>query len=70
MTNLSTNYTTTIESIHQKEEEKLSTFDALQCNDDCIEDTDNVACSLEYEIVDTEFETTFATPLRGQQNDL
>ncbi len=48
----------------------LSRMDALEFNDDNNDEGDHVARSLEFEIDDTDFETTFATPLRGEQHHL
>ncbi len=45
-------------------------MDALEFNDDNNAKGDHVARSLEFEIDDTDFETTFATPLRGEQHHL
>ncbi len=45
-------------------------MDALEFNDDNNDEWDHVAHSLEFEIDDTDFETTFATPLRGEQHHL
>ncbi len=64
---LSTNHTITIESIHRRDTAPLSRMDALEFKDDNNDEGDHVACSLEFEIADTDFETTFATPLRGEQ---
>ncbi len=61
---LSTNHTITIESIHRRDAAPLSRMDALEFNDDNNDEGDHVARSLEFEIDDTDFETTFATPLR------
>ena len=67
---LSTNHTITIKSIHRRDAAPLSRMDALEFNNDNNDEGDNVARSLEFEIDDTDFETTFATPLRGEQHHL
>ncbi len=67
---LSTNYTITIKSVHRRDEAPLSRMDALDFNDNNNDEGDHVAVSLEFEIDDTDFETTFATPLRGEQHHL
>ena len=49
----------------------LTSFDPIDYNNHS--DDDNVhlvARSLEYEILDNSFETSFATPAKGQHNDL
>jgi hypothetical protein len=48
----------------------LSRMDPLEFNDDNNDKGDHVARSLVFEIDDTDFETTFATPLRGEQHHL
>ncbi len=67
---LSTNHTITIESIHRRDAAPLSRIDTLEFNDDNNDKGDHVARSLEFEIDYTDFETTFATPLRGEQHHL
>ncbi len=64
---LSTNHTITIESINRRDAAPLSRMDALEFNGDNNDEGDHVACSLEFEIDDTDFETTFATPLRASE---
>jgi hypothetical protein len=67
---LSTTYTITIKSIHRRDTAPLSRMDALEFNDDNNDKGDHVAPSLEFEIDDTDFETTFATPLRGEKHHI